>query len=149
MKNGLKRRKIFWGLIICLIILAASPADCQAKLLPRFSRTANTLPKTVSSGVIVKPSLRGDRLALNVYFTNLSKAKAVNYTLIYQSEGVDKGVSGSLDLAVGDSTSRELVFGTASSGVYHYDAGIKNMRFEVATELQTGKKTLKKFRVNI
>lgn len=135
--------------IILYIILFFIPISCQAKVLPRFSSAGKTFSKIVSSGVVIRPTLRGDRLALNIYFANLSKTKTVDYTLIYQSEGIDKGVSGTLDLSVGDSTTRELVFGTASSGVYHYDTNITNTKLEVVSELQTGKKTLKRFRIKV
>jgi len=135
--------------LVCVLTLFLSNTKaCSAKLLPRYQKTAKTV-STVSSGIIVTASLRGDRRALNVYFNNLSKAKNVSYTLIYQSSGVDKGVSGSIDLSIGNSTSRELVFGTASSGVYHYDTGITGARLEIVTGLQSGKKTLKKFRIKV
>lgn len=132
-----------------LVIMAYFPIECQAKLLPRFLKPVKYSGNVVASGIIVRPSLREDRRAVNVTLSNLSKVKTVDYTLIYRSESIDKGVSGSLDLSVGDSMSRELVFGTASSGVYRYDTNITNMKLEVVSELQTGKKTLKRFRIKV
>lgn len=144
-----KRQKIRWGFVTILLLYMIFPYPAQAKLLPRYSKPAKSSGGSSSAGIVVRPSLRPDRQALNIVFSSLSKAKAVDYTLIYRSEGVDKGVSGSLDLSVGDSTTRELVFGTASSGVYRYNTNISNMKLEVVTELQTGKKTLKRFLIRV
>lgn len=148
--NVLNKRKIKLAISICLCLLAITNGkDCQAKLLPRYKKAVQIAPNTISSGVVIAVSLRGDRQAVNVFFSNLSKAKAVSYTLVYQSQGVDKGVSGSIDLSVGNTTNRELVFGTASAGVYHYDTGITNAKLEVVTELVSGKKTLRRFRIKV
>lgn len=135
-------------LYLCLLTLT-NVKDCQAKALPRYRKAVQIAPNTTSAGITTTASLRGDRQAVNVFFSNLSKAKSVSYTLTYQAQGVDKGVSGSIDLSVGNSTSRELVFGTASSGVYHYDTGIANAKLEIVSELLTGKKTLRRFRIKV
>lgn len=112
------------------------------RLLPRF----RGVKKTVGSSVSAR--LRGDRKALNVSFSNLKKARNVMYILMYQTNGKDEGVSGSIDLS-SDSTTRELLFGTCSSGVCRYHTSITNMKLEVTSEMTSGKKTLKRFRIRV
>ena len=118
------------------------------KILPRFKMIKKGGGSSYS-GVVVAPRLRGDRKALNVYFSNLSKAKNVTYTLIYETNGKDEGVSGSLDSSGGDAANRELLFGTCSSGVCRYHSSISSMRFEVVSELTSGKKLLRRFRIRV
>jgi len=121
--------------------------SAEAKVLPRF-RTAAGSGKAYSSGVGVYPRLRGDRLGLTVNFSNLQKANNATYTLMYQTEGVDQGVSGSIDSSSGNSATRELLFGTCSD-ICRYHTGLSNMSLEVITELTNGKKTLRRFRIKI
>ncbi len=122
----------------------------EAKVLPRFSQ-ANTNPVRKSAGaksISVYPRLRSDRKALLVTFSNLQMASDVSYTLIYQTDGKDEGVSGSVDVGSGNVT-RELLFGTCSSGVCRYHSNIKNMRLEVSTTLTSGKRSVKRFRIKV
>lgn len=143
------RNIIIWGFVAAYLTIFYPGKVFAGKILPRFKQTYTTNTKAVTSGVGIRPSLRGDRRALNVYFSNLSKVKSVSYMLIYQANGVDKGAGGTIDVTKGDSINRELIFGTESSGVYRYDEGIANMKLEVTTELLNGKKTLKRFRIKV
>ena len=134
------------SILICVWVLLFLSADlANAKLLPRF-RSAPKKSTGVSSGVVVSPRLRSDRKALNVFFNNLNKAKNVTYTLIYQTGGKDEGISGSIESSSGNSTTRELLFGTCSAGVCRYHANISNMKLEIITELPSGKRLLRRFR---
>lgn len=121
----------------------------EARVLPRFRNVAGSGKKIISSSVGVTPRLRADRKALLVYFSNLNKVRSVTYTLIYQTDGKDEGVSGSIDSSSGNSTSRELLFGTCSSGVCRYHPNISNMKLEVTLQLMTGKKSLRRFRIKV
>ena len=121
----------------------------QAAILPRFRKSSGKSGGVVSSGVGISARLRGDRKALNLYLSNLSKAKSVTYTLIYQTNGKDEGVSGSVDSSAGNNTSRELLFGTCSSGVCRYHQNLSSMKVEVITELLNGRKTMRRFRVRV
>lgn len=120
----------------------------EAKVLPRFSQ-GNTNPIRKSAGakgISVYAKLRSDRKALLVTFSNLQLARAVTYILTYKTDGKDEGVSGSVDTS-GGSASRELLFGTCSSGVCRYHPNLSNMRLEVVSELTSGKKSVKRFRI--
>ena len=124
------------------------PKSIEAKLLPRFG---SGIKKSagVSSGVVISPKLRSDRKALNVFFNNLNKAKNVTYTLIYQTNGKDEGINGSIDSSSGKSLTREMLFGTCSAGVCRYHANISNMKLEIITELPSSKKLLRRFRIRV
>lgn len=133
--------------LICLSFVSANIVE--ARLLPRYAGMTAGRGTRVVSGVSVRPRLRSDRKALNVFFANLGKARLVTYTLVYRTNGKEEGVSGSIDPVVGNSTSRELLFGTCSGGVCRYHTNLSNMKLEVISELTSGKKTLKRFRVRI
>lgn len=135
------------ALFITILGLFIVPS-ANAKLLPRFQGKP-AAKAVVATGVVVSPRLRFDRGALVVYFGNLNKANSVTYTLMYQSSGVDQGVSGTLDSSNGNSLTRELYFGTCSSGVCRPHGDLSNMKLEVTSELINGKKTLKRFKIRI
>ena len=141
---------VFCGFLIIYSLVLPIFYPIAAKLLPRFQNQAITRPYTSSiSPVSIKPFLRADRRALNVSFSNITKAKSVCYLLYYQAQGLDKGVNGCLDSSAGNQVNRELVFGTESSGVFRFDENITSAKLEVTTELFSGKKTMKRFRIRI
>ncbi len=133
-------------LLLSLLVFLFVASKVEAKVLPRF-RTGGTGVIT-SSGVGVYPRFRADRLGLTVSFSNLQKANTVQYTLVYETEGKQEGVSGSIDSSGGPSATRELLFGTCSD-VCRYHTGLSNMKLEVITELTSGKRTMKRFRIRI
>lgn len=129
-----------------MMIIFSSSAD--AKILPRFLKSSKKT-NSLAMGISVMARLRTDRKALLVNFTGLSKAKSVMYTLSYTSNGIEQGISGILDSGGKNNLSRELLFGTCSSGVCRYHTNIKNMKFEVNSELTSGKSVIKRFRIKV
>lgn len=136
--------------IVCIIavmvflLLPASQAD--AKVLPRFSGKTTQVR---SGGVVVSPRLRADRKALLLYIGNLNQASNVVYTLIYETNGKQEGVYGSVDSSSGNAVTKGLEFGTCSSGVCRYHEGLSNMKLEVVIDLNSGKKITKRYRIKI
>lgn len=135
--------------ITAISIFLLTSTLVEAKVLPRFNGPA---PKKnsvapASSNQYVSAKLRADRKALLVTFTNLQTAKNVEYILTYSADGVDQGVTGTIDLAAGSSASRTIVFGTESKGVYTYHNNIKNMKFVVTVVTKAGKTVTKKYTV--
>lgn len=137
---------LFFSLPLLFFYLAIS---AEARLLPRFRGSAARTARSSGSSVIVSPSLSPDRKALNVYFANLGKANEVSYTLSYQTNGKDEGVYGIIDSSSGSTATRELLFGTCSSGVCRYHTNITGMKFEVTVELPSGKKAIRRYRVRV
>ena len=139
--------KIYIVFIFTLFVFAVFQNPVEARLLPRFQGGA-PVKKSVPSGVGISVRLRGDRKALLVSFSNLAKAKNVSYMLIYKTNGKDEGAGGSVNSSSSSAT-RELLFGTCSSGVCRYHTGITDMRLEVTTELTSGRKTMRRFRIRV
>lgn len=142
--------KVFFLLFFSFIFVSSDVI--AAKLLPRF-RSGGKGPsaslRVNPSGVGVSAKLRADRKAIILSLSNLTKARSVTYTLIYKTIGKDEGVSGSIDSSSGKNARRELLFGTCSAGVCKYHTNISSMSLEVVTELLSGKKTLKRFRIRV
>lgn len=138
-------RKFF---LILLVFLILGATKIEARLLPRFRKAAaGSTP--VNSGLIVSVRLRPDREALELSFGNLNKVKNVVYTLSYNANGIDQGVNGMLSAVDGNGNSRELLFGTCSSGVCTYHQNITGMKLEIVTELPSGKKTLRRYLIRV
>ena len=132
--------------LCCFFLLSASWV--KAKVLPH-AKTAAKTATAVSSGVGVSARLKRNPNTLIVYFSNLNQASNVQYMLSYQAEGVEQGVGGSLPLGGENSTQRELLFGTCSSGVCRYHSGISNARLEVTITTTSGRTIIRRFRIRV
>ena len=133
-------------LIIITLVFVCPPAEA-ARLLPRSVSGARS--NLSGGGFYVSPRLRADRKALYIYIGGLSQVCSLTYTLYYQTDGIDEGVSGSVDSSSGNAITRELLFGTCSSGVCRYHSNITGMKLEVVTEYPNGKKILRRFRIRV
>ncbi len=132
-------------LLITTFLFISTVVD--AKVLPRYSSAPKKAPVVTKSATsYVSAKLRSDRKALMVSFLNLGSVRSIDYTLTYDSTSGAQGVNGSVEIS-GSSIERELVFGTASKGVYTYHTNIKNMKFVVTIVLKTGKTVVKKYTV--
>ena len=130
------------------LIALTFPKTAEAKLLPQARGSGATIRTGPTTGITVTPKLRSDRKAIVVNFGNLQNANSVTYTLIYQSGGQEQGAGGTLS-ASGTSASRTLLFGTCSGSVCNYHTNITNMRLEIVSQLKSGKKTLKRYRIRV
>ncbi len=140
-------------IIILTVLFFATllfPFSVEAKMLPQAKTgKAISVRQSVSTGIIVSPKLRGDRKALLIYFGNLSAASNVSYTLIYQTNGRQEGAGGSIRQDEGNTTTRELLFGTCSKNVCTYHTNITNMKLEVSGQLKSGKNFTKRYRIKV
>ena len=141
------RNLLVFSIVFNLFLLMAT-SRVEAKLLPRFRSTGGR-KTTFSGGIGTAVRLRSDRKALNVNFSNLLKVTNVTYTLIYQTNGKDEGVSGTIDSSVGNSAARELLFGTCSHGVCRYHQNLSKMKLEIVSLYSSGKRTLRRFRIRV
>ncbi len=137
-------KKIIIAIAVSLFLFSQHPV--YARLLPRFRGGSS---RGGSNGIGTSARLRPDRQALIVSFSSLSKAKSVNYVLSYQTNGKEEGVAGEINSSAGESTSRELLFGTCSTGVCTYHTNITNMKLEITSSLVSGKTTIKRFRIRV
>lgn len=144
------QNKSFQLFAFLLILSFLGPPAAMAKRLPKAVVSSKAGKKFAApSGVVISAKLRGDRRAINLYMSNLNLAQAVSYTLSYDTNGKGEGIGGSVDPKGIYSTSRELVFGTASSGVYRYHSNITGAKLEVIATLKSGKKIVKRFKIKV
>lgn len=134
-------KKFFIIVLVFIFFLVNQQGIFAKKTLPQRGKAVGG-----TTGVIISPRLRGDRLALIVNFSGLSKANTVSYTLSYNTNGVPQGVVGSIT-PTADTASRELLFGTCSSGVCRYHSNLTNMKLIVTSNLKSGKRAIKTFRI--
>lgn len=142
--------KLFLFILSFSLIALTFPKTAEAKVLPQARAGGKTTVRTTSggSGVAVSPKLRADRKALTVGFGNLQNATSVSYTLTYTTNGQQEGAGGTISGA-GSSATRELLFGTCSGNVCRYHTNITNARLEILSQLKSGKKTIKRYRIRV
>lgn len=143
-------KKILFIFTIILLVSIFSQKSYALKVLPQ-SKTANKQVsfKPSSAAVSITPKLRRDRKAIIVYFGNLKNAESISYMLVYKTNGQEEGAGGSVNPSLGNSASRELLFGTCSKNVCRYHPNISNMKLEVTTKLKSGKTTIKRFKIRV
>lgn len=144
--------KIITGFLILFgFLLITTPTSTEAVVRRRITRTKTTGGTKAAGGstIGVYPRLRGDRLGLNISFSNLNSAESVTYVLTYNTNGKGEGVQGGVGMQEGNSVSRQLLFGTCSHGVCTYHRNITNARFEVRAKLKNGKTLLRRYRIKV
>lgn len=135
---------IFFSLL-CFIFL--NHPCLAARVRKRLTRQ-NTSKKTMSTqGVKAWVRLRSDRRALLINFSRFDNLASARYELIYTSNGVIQGLGGSVIL--GDTSTKTLVFGTESGGVFNYHTNISNARLSIYSTLIDGTVVLKPYRIKI
>lgn len=138
----MKTKLITFVILLSSFLVAASKAE--AKLLPRYQTTT----KSVGNTIAVSPKFMSGKTGLKVAFSNVGAATSISYMLSYDTNGKGEGVAGSVRPAEGN-TSRDLLFGTCSSGTCRYHKNIKNCVLTVTAQLKSGKKQVKKFNVKV
>lgn len=135
-------------LILTSLVLASN--TYAKKTLPRVLNPGSTTasPKSVK-GITTSVRFRSDRRAIIVTFSNLSVASSINYVLTYTTNGVDQGFQGSVSPTLSSPQTREIIFGTCSSGTCRYDTKPTNAKLQITTVLKTGKKVIKTYRIKI
>ncbi|KKR72809.1 MAG: hypothetical protein UU81_C0069G0006 [Microgenomates group bacterium GW2011_GWC1_41_8] len=149
-------RKVLTVVILLLfttIIYLSRPDISYAKLLPRHRSSGGSSSAPISTrsyaGVSVSPSFMPGRGGLKVTFGNVQNAKKISYMLVYETNGKQEGVSGTVSPSDGSSVTRNLQFATCSSGTCVNHGKISNMQFTVTSELTSGKTSIKKFRIRV
>jgi len=135
-------KKLFQFLFFIFLFLLIKVSFVEARVLPRFQSTRVSAP---SSSIGIYPQLRADRKGLLINFSNISGN--VSYVLYYKTNDKDEGVSGSIE-GSGSTETREILFGTCSSGVCRYHENINNMKLEV-TYSTSSTKRLRRFRIRV
>ena len=99
---------------------------------------------------------RADGKEFTLEISRIKNAKTIEYELVYESQGLSRGVIGSVELSSGETeVSRKLLLGTCSRDVCKYDEGVEQggltlrfrgtegtRKFETSFHLQQGGKEL-------
>jgi hypothetical protein len=135
--------------LIWLVSLALVLVLPTAALRQRTRRKTTSSPGTTSAsrGVKAQIRFRSDRQGLLISFSDFEDIDSVRYELVYDSNGVTQAVGGTA--ALGDTSTRELLFGTCSAGICRYHSNITNARLSIITTLENGTKILKPYRIRV
>jgi len=101
----------------------------------------------VSRGVSSRVRFRSDRLGLLINFSSFDNLSSGRYELIYESNGVTQGAGGSI--LIGDTNTKEILFGTCSGGVCRWHENITNARLSIVSTLNDGTTVLKPYRIRV
>lgn len=139
--------KIFGLLFLTALLFILSPTSALAAKKRVWKTTTTTSASATRPTVYV--SLRKDRLALNINFSNLNLATSTSYELTYTANGIDQGVYGSAGGNEGNSAARSLYFGTCSHAVCTPHTNIQSMALRIEFKLKTGKTLIKKYKIRV
>lgn len=135
-------------LLIAIIILAVpTPILAKKKLGSSGTRGKTTVTRS-TAGVTVTAKLTSDRRNITANFSNLAIANSVSYLLTYNANGIPQGAGGTISVSEG-TTTRTLYFGTCSHGVCTAHRNITGMKLVITSNLKSGKKVIKTFRVRV
>lgn len=140
--------KIFSNFIILFVLLFLAFPKPVLAAKTRIRKVRNTQASvSVSRGVGISVRFRPDRLGLLLNFSNFGNLESGSYELVYDSNGVTQGAGGSIML--GDTDTKELLFGTCSNAVCTYHQNITNARLSITSRLKNGQTVLKPFRIRV
>lgn len=94
----------------------------------------------------VAAKITGWKQYLNLNFRGVSSTNGINYELIFNGNGNEQGVYGSVKPGEGNST-RSLFLGTCSHGVCTAYRNINNLRLTVTFKLKSGQDLVKRYKV--
>ena len=135
--------KLLLPLLLLLLFLLSSP--CQAAR--KRTRKPKAQTAYVSRGVKCKVGLRSDHLGLLISCYDFTDVASVRYNLVYQSNQVTRGAGGTTQ--IGDTSAKQLLFGTCSGAVCTFHENISNARLSIVSTLSNGTTVLKPYRIKV
>ncbi len=121
-------------------------AKARVRTAAPVARKAATAP--VTGGFSSARLSRGTNSVI-LTLSNLSNIKRVNYSLSYTSNGKDEGIGGSINISGQGSESRDLYFGTCSSGVCTPHRYVTNAVLTVTATYNSGKTATKRYKIRV
>ena len=121
---------------IVLIVIAVLLIAVGAILMMRGRKTTETSnnnqqnqQETVETPLEEKPFVslapRADGKEFTLDITRIKNTQTIEYELVYDSQGLSRGVIGSVDLKGEDKVQRKLLLGSCSKSVCKYDEGVE------------------------
>ena len=124
------------NLTVALIIVAILLIAVGAVLMIRGRKTTETsnnnqqnqqeiveTPLEERPFVSLTPRADGKEFTLDI--TRIKNTQTIEYELVYDSQGLSRGVIGSVDLKGEDKVQRKLLLGSCSKSVCKYDEGVE------------------------
>ncbi len=143
------KKLIFFSVFFASLILVFPGNVFAKRLLPQTKAPAGIVASK-SRGVGLSVRFRSDRRAVVMTVSNMTIANSITYNLSYNTNGTTQGVSGTIIPSQEQGTiTRELVFGTASNGIYRYDTNITNAKLVVTSVLKNGVKIVRTFKLKV
>lgn len=134
----------FLILLFIFFLFSPNPVYAARKRVRKPKKNTGTY---VSQGVLSRVRFRPGRLGLVISFSNFSNLSSGRYELIYESNGVTQGAGGSILL--GDTSPKEVLFGTCSGGVCNFHNNVTNARLSIISVLKDGTTVLKPYRIRV
>jgi hypothetical protein len=124
------------NLTIALIVIAVLLIAVGAIFIMRGKRVTETSnnnqqnqQETVETPLEERPFVsltpRADGKEFTLDITRIKNTQTIEYEMVYESQGLSRGVIGSVDLNGEDKIERKLLLGSCSKNVCKYDEGVE------------------------
>ncbi|MEA3355245.1 MAG: hypothetical protein U9Q63_02040 [Patescibacteria group bacterium] len=140
-------KKVGISIFLLIGLLVLPPFIYAKKKITRTHKSKIATQTKYPNTPWTKLKLRTDKNSLILAMGNLKFADQIDYTLTYSSQDIKQGISGSLNLEK-TSQQKELLFGTCSGTNCTYHQDIKDMIFEIITQLKSGKTLIRRYQIN-
>ena len=140
------KRVLFFLFLFSLFFSIAFAPDVFAakKFVPK---STGSVKRVATGGIPASVRYRGDRLGILLSFLNFTNLESVSYSFIYTANGTPQGAGGTITAANNPTASRELLFGTCSSGVCTYHHNLSNARLVLTVKKTNGTTVTKAYRI--
>jgi hypothetical protein len=142
------RKKLITGfLLTTAFLLLVQPVLALKTRTSRGAATTRVYSTAGRVGSSVK--FNGSRNGVIIYFSGLTNASSVTYSLSYTSNGISQGAMGTISNITTATDSRDLLFGTCSGGTCRYHQNITNAKLVITSKLKSGSTTRKTYKLKI
>lgn len=143
-------RKLITFFLLAVFFLALPPAALALKARTSRGGSGSSGGSYYISGRVGSSvKFNAGRNGIIIYFSGLTNASSVNYSLSYESNGLSQGAMGTISNITTSTDTRELLFGTCSGGVCRYHQNITNAKLVITSKLRSGYTTRKTYRIRI
>lgn len=140
-------------ILLALIIFLLASTQTVLALKTRGSRGGSSGSGGgsyyISGRVGSSVKFNAGRNGVIIYFSGLTNANSVTYSLSYNSNGIPQGAMGTISNITTSTDNRELLFGTCSGGVCRYHQNLTNASLVITSKLKSGYTTRKTYRIKI
>lgn len=140
----MKKSVFLIAVFLLLLVFTPSSAFAAKKFVPK---STGSVKRVATGGIPAFVRYRGDRLGILLSFLNFTNLESVSYSFTYTANGMPQGAGGTITAANNPTASRELLFGTCSSGVCTYHNNLSNARLVLTAKRTNGTTVTKRYRI--